>query len=472
MSKHVLKAVALAVGAFIAGSVQAQVNIDATSPTTVKYANEQNIGTAPWTLRDGAAATQTATTAFGASFGTDVAAYVRVEVAGGTLTGTVPTTMFAVAGSNGAATVSVAQSGAGFVIFAVTPLAGGNLVAANLASIDTDVGTLTGITVTDKAGVTLRYRLFETLTAAANPASNNTLKDTGAKPYIAFANAFSATLATANAIADVAASPSYTAFTGPATTRPLGTTTFTFTPHALASGAASSLATIFGATTTITAGGDFFLARNDDTTYTGAALGRVRLSTTTDCTAGFTSAATLTQSAATFTVIDTALTGTLTLCLTAEGTPEISPASYTLATNYVEETGFTVADTSALAAGNITRNGVRMVAPLFNQPAGWFSRLVMTNTGSGVRDYSISYLTETGTTIVATGVGSAGTLAAGKTTIIDLPSVVTITPGAGLGARASLVVTVNAPQSEIDGLYQGVSPTGGTITNYVLVYKN
>ena len=471
MSKHVLKAVALAVSAFVAGSVQAQVNLDATSPTTIKYANEQNIVTSA-NLRDGAAADQTATAAFGASFGVDVAAYVRVEVAGGTLTGTVPTTMFAVAGSNGAATVSVAQSGTGFVIFAVTPAATGSLVSANLATIDTDTGTLTGLTVTDKTGVTMRYRLFETLTAAANPSAINTLKDTGAKSYVEFSNAFSATLVAANLVADVAAVPSYTAFFGAAGSRPLGTVTYALAVRAVHAGTAAALTDIFAGTTSVTAVGDFTLARNDDLTYTVAALARVQLNDAATCAGASVNAGTLTQAAATFTLTAAQLTGTRTLCLTAEGTPEISPASYTLATNYVEQTGYTVTDVAASAAGNITRNGVRMVAPLVNQPAGWFSRLVMTNTGSGARDYTISYLTEAGTTIVVTGAGNSGTLAAGKTTLINLPDVATITPGAGLGVRASLVVTVNAPQSEIDGLYQIVSPTGSAVSNYVLVYKN
>ena len=34
-------------------------------------------------------------------------------------------------------------------------------------------------------------------------------------------------------------------------------------------------------------------------------------------------------------------------------------------------------------------------------------------------------------------------------------------------ARGSLVVTVNAPSSSIDGLYQIVQPTGG-ISNYIM----
>lgn len=471
MSKHVLKSVALAVGALVSSAaMSAAVDLDAASPTPVRYANELMISVATL-LEDGAAADQTATAAFGASFGVDVTAYVRIEVAGGVLTGT---PSFAVAGSNGAATVSVAQSGTGYIIYAVTPATGGNLVSANLATFDTDTGASAGVTVTTKDGVTLRYRLFETLTAAVNPTGTNTLKDTGAKSYIAFSNAFSTTLTTVSAVADVAASPSYTLFVGaPTNIKPLGTVTFALASRALANGSVIALTDIFSGTNTFTSAGSFVLARNDDLTYTGSALTRVFLHTAADCTSGTSvSAATLSATTATFNRTAAQLTGTLTQCVQAEGTPEISPSSYTIAVNYVENTGYAVTDMTTASLGNITRNGVRMVAPLVNQPAGWFSRLVMTNTGSGARDYTISYLTEEGTTIVVTGAGNSGTLAAGKTTLINLPAVTTITPGAGLGVRASLVVTVNAPQSEIDGLYQIVNPTGGAISNYILVYKN
>lgn len=474
MSKFVMKSVALAIGALVAGGAFAQVNLDAASPTPVRYAAERNV-TAATNL---AGIAQTATAAFGASLGTNVVAYARLDLGGATFNGAVDAGMFSVNATNSAATVAVAQSGTGFVIFAVTPPGGENLVGANIATIDTDTGTATGLTVTDKSGVTLRYRLFETLTAAANPSAINTLKDTGAVSYVTFSNAFSTAVTMATAVSDVASNPSYTRFLTtsgmPAgiTTKALGTITGTLAGRLLPAGGNLLIADLLQDTNTVTAMGDFTALRNGDSTYTGAALGRVVLAAANDCSGAQINAATLNATTATFTLTALQAQTARTLCVTVAGTYEINPATYTLAAAYTAQTNFTVANAGAATSGTITRNGVRMVAPLVNQPPGWFSRLVMTNTGSSSRDYTIRYLTEAGTQIVANGLGAAGTLAAGMTTLIDLPSVITITPGAGLGVRASLVVTVNAPQSEIDGLYQIVSPTGSAVSNYILVYKN
>jgi len=256
------------------------------------------------------------------------------------------------------------------------------------------------------------------------------------------------------------------------TTKALGTITGTLAARLLPAGGTVVIADLLQATNTVTAMGDFTSMRNGDSTYTGAALGRVTLNDAANCSGAAINAATLNASTATFTLTAAQAASAQTLCVTVAGTYEINSATYTLAEAFTAQTNFTVADAGAATSGTISRNGVRMVAPLFNQPAGWFSRLVMTNTGSSSRAYTISYLTEAGTQIVANGLGAAGSLAAGMTTLIDLASLVTITPGAGLGARASLVVTVNAPQSEIDGLYQIVSPTGSALSNYILVYKN
>jgi len=469
MKKFALKTAVLAIGALAAASAFA-VNLDAASPVSVKYANDLTVsGTV--NLRDGAAATQTATTAFGASFGTDVTAYVRVDVVGGTLAGTVPSTAFAVNGSVGAATVSVAQTGAGYVIFAVTPAAGENLVSSNTATIDTDVGTLTGLNVTGKAGVTLQYRLFETLTAAANPASNNTLKDTGAKAYITFANALSETVTGLNAVADVAAAPSYTLFVGGGATKPIAKLAGAVdTTVAKPSGAAIAAADILTNLSDVTVAGDFVLAKNDAGTYTGAALNRVFLNNASTCAGGTTVNATaLTATTATFTDVSAAnLAQDMWVCVTAEGTPEINTSSYNVSIAWDEQTGYTATDVAGAAAGTISRNGVRMVAPLVQIPSnGWYIRLALTNTGSSPRDYTVSAVTETGATFVLSGEAAGGTLPMGTTKIVDLHTFPAL-----VGKRASLVVTVNAPQSEIDGLYQITSPGGTSVSNHILSYKN
>lgn len=472
MKKFALKSAVLAIGALATASAfAAAVNLDAT-PTPVKYANELTVaGTVQ--LRAGAAADQTATTAFGASFGVDVTAYVRVDLSGGTFSGTAAATAFTVNDSAAAAaTVSVAQSGAGYIIFAVTPTAGNSLVATNAVTIDSDIGTLTGVNVTSKAGVTMQYRLFETLTAAANPASNNTLKDTGAKSYIAFQNALSATISGLNAVADVAASPSYTQFTGAAATKPVAKLTSTVdTTIAKANGAAIAAGDILTALTDVSVTGDFNLAKNSNGTFTGAALTRVFLNNAAGCAGGTTVNSSVVASAtATFTDVAAAnVTQDMWLCLTAEGSTEIAPASYNVSVAWDEQAGYAVTDINGAAAGTITRNGVRMVAPLVQRPSDtWFSRLVITNTGSSARDYTVTAVSETGVTTTLSGDAAGGSVAAGKTKVIDLTSALM---AFSAGKRASLVVTVNAPQSEIDGLYQITSPAGA-VSNYIMSYKN
>lgn len=476
MKKFALKTAVLAIGALAGVSAMAAaVNLDAASPTAIKYANEANVsGTTR--LAHGAAADQTATVTFGASFGTDVTAYVRVDIAGGTFA-TNPT--LAVNDSNAAAaTVSVAQTGTGYVIFAVTPTSGFNLVSANATTIDTDTDNadpaVGGINVTAKGNVTLQYRLFETLTAAANPTSTNTLKDTTAKNYAVFQNALTSTVTALTKTADVAASPSYTAFTN--STGALAKVSVAVdTAVAQLTGAAMSAGALFAATSDVAFNGDFTFAKNDDGTYTGAALNRLFLRDNEDCTAGANTVAAASALSATKAEFNNIAAATLVddhwLCATPEGTPEIAPGTFTIDVNYEPQTGFTVADIAGTAAGEIKRNGVRMVAPMTNQPAGWYSRLVLTNTGTSARQYTISAVAENGTTVTLSGAAASGTLAAGKTVNIDLDQLVTIT-GTGAKPRTSLVVTVNAPQSEIDGLYQISNGATGSISNHVLSYKN
>jgi hypothetical protein len=471
MKRFTHKAVAVAVGALMGGSAMAAAVTLDSGTTPIKYASETTISTSV-TLRDGAAADQRASTAFGASLGQNVAAYARVDISGGTFNSAPDANMFAVNDSNGtAASVNVAQSGSDYVIFSVTPGTGFNLVSSNNATIDTDASGVKGITVTNKNGVTIRYRLFETLTAAANPTANNTLKDTGAKNYITFASALSQTVTPLTATADVGALPSYTAFTGGGTKSIAKVTVAVDNTVALISGAAASAGGLLTANSDVVFSGDFTFLKNANGTYTGAALSRVFLGNAVGCGGATVAAATtLTATTATFTDIAAAtLVNDHWLCLTPEGSTEIPAGSYTAAIDYVEQTGIAVADVSGVGSGSITRNGVRMVAPIVNVPPGWISRLVLTNTGSSARDYTIAYVAENGTTVTPSGAAVSGSLAANKTSVIDLSQTLAI---AGTnGARTSLVVTVNAPQSQIDGLYQIVSPSNA-ISNYVLSYKN
>ncbi|MFH1600098.1 MAG: hypothetical protein ABIH12_07490, partial [Pseudomonadota bacterium] len=118
-----------------------------------------------------------------------------------------------------------------------------------------------------------------------------------------------------------------------------------------------------------------------------------------------------------------------------------------------------------LDLGVITRNGTELQAPLAQIPGGWLSRLVLTNTGSQDREYEIAVMGETGTTI-STG-NLTGIVEAQSTLVVDLDTVLTGFTG-GL-PRATLNVTVAAPNRTIQGLYQIVNPDSGSISNHVMV---
>ena len=108
------------------------------------------------------------------------------------------------------------------------------------------------------------------------------------------------------------------------------------------------------------------------------------------------------------------------------------------------------------------RNGTELQAPLAQIPNGWLSRLVLTNTGSQARPYTIRVMTEEGVT-VSTGTLS-GTVPANGTKVIDDLS--TVFSG---NNRATLVVNVAGPTNQIQGLYQVVNPDKGSVSNHVLV---
>ena len=442
------------------------VDLDAAAPVSIKYATEQPVLTAGTNLAAGAAADQTATTTFGASFATDAVAYVRVDLTGGTFTAA---PAFAVNDSIGAATVSIAQGGAAgdnYVIFAVDPLATENLVGANVTKITTN-----GITVTSQGSVGMQYRLYETLTNAANV--TNHLKTASAN-YITFSPALTIASvafdgAATSAVADVSATNgAYTAFTGPATVKPLSKISATLNTVALQSGAPATVALVLADTNSVAVNGDFSYVANANGTYTGLALEKVNLDTSSTCATGaggIYDAATLSATDATFTAVTAAdlVTG-MYLCVEPNGTSEITASSYSGTATLVAQTGFSVANLG-MTIGSITRNGTVMVAPLAQIPAGWISRLVLNNIGSTDRTYTVRAVNEAGTTITLSGAAASGTLTGNSTTVVDLSTTM-----AG-GARGTLVVTVNGPSDQIEGMYQIVNGTANTISNHVLAHK-
>ena len=154
------------------------------------------------------------------------------------------------------------------------------------------------------------------------------------------------------------------------------------------------------------------------------------------------------------------------LCFATDGVA-IPVSEYTVALDAVpaDPAAYAVNGLGPYDLGAITRNGTELQAPLAQLPENWLSRMVLTNTGSQDREYEIAVFGETGTTISTANL--TGIVEAQSTLVVDLDTVLT---GFGDEApRATLNVTVAAPNRTIQGLYQIVNPDSGSISNHVMV---
>ncbi len=273
MKKFALKATVAATALLASSLSMAALDLNNTVTPGIGgiYASEIVLATPSQPLAKGAAADQVATVKVGASLAADKQAYVRFDLSNGAKfkTGSLPTLTGddsggPLAGPLPSLVTSIAQGGAGesFVIFAVNPQSGKFIKGDEVITL-----TGAGITVTNKNAVDLQYRLYETLTAAANPTNAASLAlDSKSGTFLKFAPAVITTVtASATATADVgainagAAAP-FTKFTGGSTTGTLGQVTIALASPAPAKvdGTAAVLSDILhGADNLVTVTGDF-----------------------------------------------------------------------------------------------------------------------------------------------------------------------------------------------------------------------
>ena len=376
-----------------------------------------------------------------------------------------------------ASTVSISNAAA--LIGSVNGL-GTNVVTFSLTSdptgaadiVDTDTLTFSGdhfITST-ASDVSCTASLYDQPSQAQAGGSAGLIQNaTSSGTYLKFADSYELVADATEHVADVEADPSFSAFLLDAnttlTTASLGGGTIAYrlkdpdgsgaqTATFGITGAPVTLATLLAAGTTLQVAGDFSLVANAAAPlYTGAALTRAQLNGA--------NANALTASLATYNVGNTGFVGA-SFALT-ENTDSIAEAEYTATLKAVAATpaDYAVKDVTA-KFGAIVRNGTELQAPLAQIPDGWLSRLVLTNTGSVARPYSIKVLTEDGVT-VTTGT-LTGTIPANGTKVInDLKEVFTG------NNRATLVVSVAGPTKQIQGLYQIVNPEKGSVSNHALI---
>lgn len=369
-------------------------------------------------------------------------------------------------GNPGTATLgAINGSGTNAISFSVTATAAG--VGDNAG----DIFTLNGNRTISSPGTaaSCSYSLYDQPSQAqAGGATGRIANTSGA--YINFASGYTfSTSAQQTLLADVEASTgAFTKFTtaGPvnATLGRLSNLRFDAATGTQIDedGLDITLADIFGANTSIDIAGDF--------SFTAAAVANVFLATDDACSAGITASTSKTASSAKFTVGSTAHAAGADerLCVIPNTTTAIPEGSYTATLNAVVSNAaeYSVSSSSALASGSINRNGTSLQAPFVQLPGDWLSRMVLTNTGSLSRPYTITVFGENGNTI--TTANTTGTVPANGTTVVDLSTVLT-----GFSdttkPRGTLNVTVAAPNSQIQGLYQIVNPDKGSISNHVMV---
>ena len=474
MSNKKLLAVAIA-GTLGAGNAFAADLSAPTGAVPAVFAKEIVIGANGTQLTTTASATTALTWRTGYNFSALEVRYARLECSN-----TIKLDAGSVTISNpGNANIgSINGAGTNVLTFSLTST-GSNITQADVLTLNGDHTILS----TDTA-VTCTVGLYDQPSQAQVGGPNGLIAGSSfSGSYITFAPSYRLAATPSTHTASVEATPTFSRFStgsGAPTEAWLGWTDMTFGladpagPQATTLGVDGqpiTLAALLSPSSTMELEGDFSIAANATAPlYGGAALGRVRWYTNGTWTHN---ASALTASKATFAIGNTATIGQSSIDLTKNiSTPATSnlaipESEYTLTLKAVaaQPTVYAVNDLSILL-GRIVRDGTQLQAPLVQVPGDWISRLVLTNTSSVPRPYTISVISETGNTVSTDNL--TGTIPANGTYVIeDLNSV--LTGFTTQYRRATLNVTVAGPSTAIQGLYQIVNPQKGSISNHVLV---
>lgn len=477
MKKFAIKSVVAAVSVLSAMAAQAAVVVDSTASSSVpvNFANEIIATTAaPVTLTNLANALDlTITTGYALSQGE--VRYVRVELANGTFPAAGVTAALGNLGGGAGTVGAINGLGTSVIYFSITAGVGG--IPANATLTINGDRVITGTA----SNMTVSYSLYDQPSQAQAGGSVGRIVDNATRSYVNFAKSHRLVVTADSAISNVEATPAFTRFTTTSTSGANNVARLASLNYALvaltsgnavpneADGTTITLADLMatGATgTKLVINGDFSAAANSNGSFTGAALNRVFLSSSTNCGAGTPdvdlAAASVTANSAVFEVGATATTANPNLCYAPRSGVAIPVATYTaeIQAVSVSPTVYAVTNTAGGSVSAITRNGTELQAPLVQTTSGFVSRLFLTNTGSVAGNYTISVLTETGN--VATTGALTGVIPANGSIEVPVASVVSAFSGA---PRGTLVMTVDRPNSQIQGMYQIVNQTSGAVSN-------
>lgn len=402
--------------------------------------------------------------ASGYNFSAGEVKYVRVELTGATFASTLTTAPTVTNGTVGA----INGLGTNVITFSVTSTPG-LITAASVFALP----LANQINIPTQGDVSVKVSMYDQASQAQAGGTTGLLQigSYDNTMFLTFVNSYALNNVANTLVADVAADPLYSDFiadatTVPATTALAGTLNNNLSVYLVdpdgtagpqgatlqANGSEMTLATLFAAGTKMEVEGDF-------TASTGVTLGGAASTPIAPYTATTTKLA--------WSGVPTA--GAKPLVFNASGTASIPAGDYKATFTPVAMAGYAVTPLTATVAGSIRRNGLELQAPLAQLPAGWLSRLVLTNTGTASPKYTIKLLSEAGNTI--TTANTTGVVAPG-TTVIDLKNVMTAFSNADK-PRGTVVVNVEAKDAvgagTIQGLYQIVNPDKGSISNHVMV---
>lgn len=472
LNKKVLAAAI--VGALFAAGNAAAVDFTQTTPVAGKFAKEIKTVANATNATEFSGAGVDVVWESGYAYSPGEVRYVRVEAPAHVLFQDT-TTVTASGGTGGLTPGSINGVGTNVITFSVTADAGDpTAVPVVPGGATTDVKFTLDVVakLTAIADADIKVSLYDQPSQAQAGGTTGLIAGGSVSgKYITFADSLKWVGTAATVVSNVEASPSFTQFTAVTSTDAAApfnsarlSASFGLDDNDTLAADSSALAVgdlidISAGKSSVTLSGDFsYVASSGASPFNAAAEGRVKAF-------GKTAAGELDANSATF-ELDTALAGDFTVDKLTDATwnPAIPATAYTAKLNAVsaDPTTYNLPVLADRAVGAIVRNGTELQAPLAQIPDGWYSRVILTNTSSTARPYTISVMTEKDVT-VTTGT-LTGTIPANGTKVID--DVKDIFTGHN---RATLNVSVAGPNNAIQGMYQIVNPTSGSISNETMV---
>ncbi len=161
-----------------------------------------------------------------------------------------------------------------------------------------------------------------------------------------------------------------------------------------------------------------------------------------------------------------------TLCYTGDGTTAINKSSaVTGVVTVAASTNSNAATSANVTLAAVSRDGTSLQVPFVQVPSGWIARIILTNTGTSAAAYTGTVVA--GPSNVSGGTANAvatngtltGSIAAGSQVIIEG----TAMPTFSQSQRGYVTFDIGGVNSVINGVYQLVNATTGSVTNQNMV---